>query len=131
MADRRRSRRPRDGDGRRLPRAGDDPLAGQGAAGKVESGIISGLDWFPTFWPRRQPEHRDELKKGKTLGDRTYKVHLDGYNQMDLITARAVDSQRSLVLRESELGRASPPIGRLQVSLHRPTGRLAGRQNQA
>jgi hypothetical protein len=28
---------------------------------------------------------RAGVKKGKQLGDRTYKVHLDGYNQMDLI----------------------------------------------
>ena len=30
----------------------------------------------------------DELKKGKQLGDRTYKVYLDGYNQVDLIAGK-------------------------------------------
>jgi len=34
-----------------------------------------------------------ELKKGKQLGDRTYKVHLDGYNQTDMITGKG-PSQR-------------------------------------
>ena len=37
---------------RRLPRAGDHPLAGQGQAGSVENGIFSGLDWLPTLAPR-------------------------------------------------------------------------------
>jgi hypothetical protein len=27
-------------------------------------------------------------KKGKQLGDRNYKVYLDGYNQMDMITGK-------------------------------------------
>ena len=30
----------------------------------------------------------EELKKGKKLGDTTYKVHLDGYNQIDMITGK-------------------------------------------
>ena len=35
----------------------------------------------------------EELKKGKQLGDRTYKVHLDGYDQTDLLTGKG-PSQR-------------------------------------
>src|SRR5215467_11271474 len=58
-------------------------------AGKVENAIVSGLDWFPTFVAAAgNPNIADELKKGKQMGDRTYKVHLDGYNQMDLITGK-------------------------------------------
>jgi arylsulfatase A-like enzyme len=58
-------------------------------AGKVENGIIAGLDWFPTLVAAAgDPNIVDELKKGKHLGDRTYKVHLDGYNQMDMITGK-------------------------------------------
>ena len=34
------------------------------------------------------PNIVQELKQGKKLGDTTYKVHLDGYNQMDLITGK-------------------------------------------
>jgi arylsulfatase len=58
-------------------------------AGKVENGIISGLDLFPTFVAAAaNPDIAEELKKGKQPGDATYKVHFDGYNQMDLITGR-------------------------------------------
>ena len=34
------------------------------------------------------PNIKEELLKGKKIGDRTYKNHLDGYNQMDLITGK-------------------------------------------
>jgi arylsulfatase A-like enzyme len=63
---------------------------GKVPAGKIENGIVSGLDWFPTFVAAAgDPDIVNELKNGKQLGDRTYKVHLDGYNQMDLITGKA------------------------------------------
>src|SRR3990172_8808527 len=55
-------------------------------AGKVENGIFSGLDWFPSLAAAAgEPNVVEELKQGKSLGGRTYKVHLDGYNQMDLL----------------------------------------------
>jgi arylsulfatase len=79
---------------------------GKVPAGKVENGIVSGLDWFPTFVAAAgNPNIADELKKGKQLGDRTYKVYLDGYNQMDLITGKG-PSKRNEVLyfAESTLG---------------------------
>jgi len=63
---------------------------GRVPAGKVENGIVSGLDWFPTFVAAAGNSNiAAELKNGRQLGgDRTYKVHLDGYNQMDLITGK-------------------------------------------
>ena len=40
---------------------------GKVPAGKVENGIMSGLDWFPTFVAAAgNPDIVDELKKGKT-----------------------------------------------------------------
>ena len=55
--------------------------------GTVENGIFSGLDWFPTLVAAAgNPNITDQLLKGVNLGDRTYKNHLDGYNQMDLLT---------------------------------------------
>jgi arylsulfatase A-like enzyme len=70
---------------------------GKVPAGKVENGIFSGLDWFPTFVAAAgDPNIVDELKKGKQLGDRTYKVHLDGYNQMDLITGKGPSNRHEI-----------------------------------
>jgi arylsulfatase len=57
--------------------------------GTVENGIFSGLDWFPTLTAAAgNPDITDQLLKGVKLGDRTYKNHLDGYNQMDLLTGK-------------------------------------------
>jgi arylsulfatase len=56
-------------------------------AGKVENGIISGLDWFPTLCHAAgNPNITDQLLKGWTYADQTYKNHLDGYDQTDMIT---------------------------------------------
>jgi arylsulfatase A-like enzyme len=62
---------------------------GQVKPGSVENGIFSGLDWFPTLTAAAgNPDITDQLLKGVRLGDRTYKNHLDGYNQMDLLTGK-------------------------------------------
>jgi arylsulfatase len=54
--------------------------------GSVENGIFSGLDWFPTLMAAAgNPDITNQLLKGVKLGDRTYKNHLDGYNQVALL----------------------------------------------
>jgi arylsulfatase A-like enzyme len=54
--------------------------------GRVENGIFSGLDWLPTLAAAAgNPNITDQLLKGVKLGDRTYKNHLDGYNQLALL----------------------------------------------
>jgi arylsulfatase A-like enzyme len=66
-------------------------------AGKVENGIVSGLDWFPTFVSAAgDPNIIEELKAGKQMGDRTYKVHLDGYDQTDLITGKGPSKRHEI-----------------------------------
>jgi arylsulfatase A-like enzyme len=66
-------------------------------AGKVENGIISGLDWFPTFVAAAgDPNIVEELKKGKQLGGQNYKVHLDGYNQLDFITGKGPSKRQEI-----------------------------------
>jgi arylsulfatase A-like enzyme len=67
-------------------------------AGKVENGIMSGLDWFPTLVAAAgNPNIAEELKKGKQLGDATYKVHLDGYDQMNLITGKGPSARHEIL----------------------------------
>ena len=70
---------------------------GRVPAGRVENAIVSGLDWFPTFVAAAgNPNIVDELKKGKQLGDRNYKVHLDGYDQTDLITGKGPSKRHEI-----------------------------------
>jgi len=79
---------------------------GKVPAGKVENGIISGLDWFPTFLAAAgNPNIAEELKKGKQIGDTTFKCHLDGYNQLDMITGKGPSNRNEIwYFGESDLG---------------------------
>ena len=76
--------------GRRLPRAGDHPLAGQGQAGHGRERHLLRPRLVPhAAWPPPAiPNITDQLLKGVKLGDRTYKNHLDGYNQLDLLQGK-------------------------------------------
>ena len=47
------------------------------------------LDWFPTFLAAAgKPNIIEAPQKGQKLGDTTYKIHLDGYNQLDLLPGK-------------------------------------------
>ncbi len=80
--------------------------AGHVPAGKVENGLISGLDWFPTLVAAAGDSNVvDELRKGKRFGDRMYTAHLDGYDQTDLITGKGPSKRRELFyFAEAALG---------------------------
>jgi arylsulfatase len=65
--------------------------------GTIENGIFSGLDWLPTLAAAAgNPDIKDQLLKGVKLGDRTYKNHLDGYNQMDLLTGKGPSARHEI-----------------------------------
>jgi arylsulfatase A-like enzyme len=71
---------------------------GKVPAGKVENGIFSGMDWFPTFITAAgNPNITNELLKGKEMGGRTYKVHLDGYDQTALITGKGPSARHEVL----------------------------------
>jgi arylsulfatase A-like enzyme len=65
--------------------------------GTVENAIFSGLDWFPTLAAAAgAPDIGKELLKGVKLGDRSYKNHLDGYNQLDLLLGKGPSARHEL-----------------------------------
>ena len=65
--------------------------------GTVENGIFSGLDWFPTLCAAAgNPDITGQLLKGVTLEGQSYKNHLDGYNQMDLLTGAGPSKRHEL-----------------------------------
>ncbi|MBW6398852.1 sulfatase-like hydrolase/transferase [Roseomonas sp. HJA6] len=96
-------------------------------AGKVENGIISGLDWFPTFVAAAgNPNITLELRQGKDLGGTTYKVHLDGYDQTPMLTGRG-PSNRNEVFYFTQTQLAAVRIGDYKYRfLDQPTGWLGG-----
>ena len=64
---------------------------------RVENGIFSGLDWRPTLSAAAgNPNITDQLLKGATIGDREYKNHLDGYNQIDLINGKGASKRHEI-----------------------------------
>ncbi len=74
---------------------------------KIENGIVSGLDWFPTFAAAAgyQGDIAADLRQGKEIGGRNYKVHLDGYNQMDMLTGKGPSKRHEIFyITESTLG---------------------------
>jgi arylsulfatase A-like enzyme len=63
--------------------------------GSVSNDIFSGHDWFPTLLAAAgDTEVKDRLLQGWKVGDRTYKVHLDGYNQLTYLTGQQDHSAR-------------------------------------
>jgi arylsulfatase len=75
-------------------------------ADSVQNGIFSGLDWFPTFLAAAgNTTITEDLLKGVKIGDRTYKNHLDGYNQMAAITGKGPSVRHEIFyLGESTVG---------------------------
>ena len=65
--------------------------------GTVENGLFSGLDWLPTLAAAAgAPDISDQLLKGVKLGDQTYKNHLDGFNQTDLLLGKGPSARHEL-----------------------------------
>ena len=64
-------------------------------AGTVLNGIVSHNDWFVTLLSAAGvPDIADKLRTGTDLGGTTYKVHLDGNDQLAYITGETDESPR-------------------------------------
>ena len=74
--------------------------------GTVQNGIFSGLDWLPTLVAAAgNPNITQQLLQGQQIGDRTYKNHLDGYDQTDLLMGRGPSKRHEIFyFGESQLG---------------------------
>src|SRR5438067_10655588 len=66
-------------------------------ANTVQNGIFSGLDWLPTFVAAAGNDQiTEQLLKGVKIGDRTYKNHLDGYDQTAAITGKGPSARHEI-----------------------------------
>ena len=67
--------------------------------GTVSNEIVAHHDWLPTFVAMAgDAEVKDKLLKGYTIGDMTYKVHLDGHNLLPYLTGQIQKSPREWFL---------------------------------
>jgi arylsulfatase len=58
-------------------------------AGSVSNQMISHMDWLPTILAAAgEPDIKEKLLTGHKAGAKTFKVHLDGYNQLPFLTGK-------------------------------------------
>jgi arylsulfatase len=68
---------------------------GRIAPGSVSTEMFSGLDWFPTLLAAAgDTDIKARLLKGANVSGKTFKVHLDGYNQLPYLTGQQPKSAR-------------------------------------
>jgi arylsulfatase len=57
------------------------------APGSISNEIVSHLDWLPTFLAAAgEPDIATKLRQGHSAGDKTFRVHLDGYNLLPYLS---------------------------------------------
>ena len=75
------------------------------AAGSVTNEIFHHMDWMPTFAAMAgEPDVKEQLLTGYEAEGKTYKVHLDGYNQLPLLTGETDESARKEIFYFSDDG---------------------------
>ena len=63
--------------------------------GSVSNEIVSGHDWLPTFLAAAgEPDIKEKLLKGHEAAGKTFKVHIDGFNQLPYLTGQTDKSPR-------------------------------------
>ena len=63
--------------------------------GSVSNDIMSHLDWMPTLVAAAgDPDIKEKLKKGHKVGNKKFKVHIDGYNFLPYLTGQEKESPR-------------------------------------
>ncbi len=79
---------------------------GQVKPGTISNAIFHHMDWLPTFLAAAgEPDIKARLAKGgvEAIG-RSYKVHLDGYNMLPLLTGKSEEDPRKEIFYFSDDG---------------------------
>jgi arylsulfatase A-like enzyme len=74
-------------------------------AGTVLNGIVSHQDWLPTLLAAAgEPDIKAKLLKGHKIGNKTFKVHIDGYDMLPYLTGKVKESPREFLFYFSDDG---------------------------
>lgn len=74
-------------------------------SGTVLNGIVSHQDWLPTLVAAAgQPDVTEKLLSGYQIGDKQFKVHLDGFNMLPYLAGAAQESPRTSFFYVSDDG---------------------------
>ena len=97
-------------------------------AGTVLNGIVSHQDWLPTFLAAAgEPDVKEKLLAGHQAGDKTFNVHIDGFNMLPYLTGEVQESPRAvLLLRQRRRRHHGHPDGRLEDGTDGAAGQEAG-----
>jgi arylsulfatase len=64
--------------------------------GTVSAGVIAMEDWIPTFMAHQgQADLTQKLLAGEKIGGRTYKVHLDGFDQTPMLSGTGPSNRKT------------------------------------
>jgi len=65
--------------------------------GRMINDIFSHEDWMPTLLAAAGvPDVKEKLMKGYQAGSKNFKVHLDGYNQIGLLTGNTASARKEI-----------------------------------
>ena len=68
---------------------------GRFKAGTVVNGLVSHQDWLPTLLAAAgEDDVAQKLLQGCQVGDKTFNVHIDGYNMLPYLSGQAKESPR-------------------------------------
>ena len=74
-------------------------------AGTVLNGIVSHQDWLPTILAAvGETDIKEKLLKGYKVGNKTFKVHIDGFNMLPYLTGKVKESPRQTYFYMSDDG---------------------------
>ena len=83
---------------RRFPCAPGRPLAGRHQAWHDHQRYLLSRGWLPTLLAAvGDPDVKEKLLKGMKFGDKTFKAHIDGYNQMDLLSGKGPGQRKEIL----------------------------------
>lgn len=67
-------------------------------AGSITGEMMAMEDWIPTIMSELgRPDLKEDLLDGADIGGKTYKVHLDGYDQTPVITATGPSNRKEFM----------------------------------
>jgi arylsulfatase len=74
-------------------------------AGTVVNGVVSHQDWLPTLLAAAgEDDVAQKLLQGCQVGDKTFNVHIDGYNMLPYLSGQAKESPRQAFFYISDDG---------------------------
>jgi arylsulfatase len=81
---------------------------GKFEAGKALNGVVTHQEWLPTLLAAAgEPDIVEKLKQGHEAGEKSFHVHIDGYNILSYLTGEADECPRNWFFYTSDDGQVT------------------------